>query len=162
MTHMGTTLSHHGIKGQKWGVRRFRDYNGSLTEAGKNRYYKDDGKPSDEGKRLKRNTENANKAVSGAKQVVSGAKQIRSASENRARNRYNKRENLSQEELDKMSDDDLRKLVNRLNLEQQYSTLTEDRTSRSKIDVGLSYADAALSIVGGALSIAAAYKMLRG
>lgn len=33
-----TYLSHHGIKGQKWGVRRYIDENGNLTEKGKKRY----------------------------------------------------------------------------------------------------------------------------
>lgn len=32
------TLQHHGIKGQKWGVRRFQNKTGSLTSAGKKRY----------------------------------------------------------------------------------------------------------------------------
>jgi len=31
-------LYHHGIKGQKWGVRRFQNPDGSLTYAGKARY----------------------------------------------------------------------------------------------------------------------------
>lgn len=31
-------LEHHGIKGQKWGVRRYQNANGTLTEAGKKRY----------------------------------------------------------------------------------------------------------------------------
>lgn len=31
-------LAHHGIKGQKWGVRRFQNDDGSLTSAGKKRY----------------------------------------------------------------------------------------------------------------------------
>ena len=31
-------LSHHGIKGQRWGVRRFQNEDGSLTPAGKKRY----------------------------------------------------------------------------------------------------------------------------
>lgn len=32
------SLSHHGILGQKWGVRRFQNADGSLTDAGKKRY----------------------------------------------------------------------------------------------------------------------------
>ena len=32
-------LYHHGIKGQKWGVRRYQNKDGSLTDAGKNRKY---------------------------------------------------------------------------------------------------------------------------
>lgn len=31
-------LCHHGIKGQRWGVRRFQNADGSLTPAGKKRY----------------------------------------------------------------------------------------------------------------------------
>ncbi len=32
------TLCHHGIKGQKWGYRRYQNEDGTLTEAGKKRY----------------------------------------------------------------------------------------------------------------------------
>lgn len=32
-------LSHHGVKGQKWGVRRYQNYDGTLTAAGRNRNY---------------------------------------------------------------------------------------------------------------------------
>ena len=31
-------LIHHGIKGMKWGIRRFQKKDGSLTSAGKSRY----------------------------------------------------------------------------------------------------------------------------
>lgn len=37
-------LFHHGVKGQKWGVRRYRRKDGTLTPAGKRRY----GRMSDE------------------------------------------------------------------------------------------------------------------
>lgn len=30
-------IEHHGILGQKWGVRRYQNADGSLTEAGKKR-----------------------------------------------------------------------------------------------------------------------------
>ena len=35
---MSNELSHHGIKGQKWGIRRFQNKDGSLTPAGRSRY----------------------------------------------------------------------------------------------------------------------------
>ena len=39
-------IYHHGIKGQKWGVRRYQNEDGSLTSAGKARY-NDDGTKKD-------------------------------------------------------------------------------------------------------------------
>lgn len=38
MSHL--YLAHHGIKGMKWGIRRFRNEDGTLTDAGKKRYSK--------------------------------------------------------------------------------------------------------------------------
>ena len=32
-------LAHHGIKGQKWGIRRFQNKDGSFNSAGKQRYF---------------------------------------------------------------------------------------------------------------------------
>lgn len=31
-------LAHHGIKGQKWGVRRYQNEDGTLTSSGRQRY----------------------------------------------------------------------------------------------------------------------------
>ena len=33
-------LYHHGVKGQRWGIRRYQNADGSLTDAGKNKYAK--------------------------------------------------------------------------------------------------------------------------
>lgn len=40
---MDNELKHFGIKGMKWGVRRYQNKDGSLTPAGKKRYDDDDG-----------------------------------------------------------------------------------------------------------------------
>lgn len=39
---MDNYLYHHGILGQRWGIRRFQNPDGTRTEAGKNRYYTDE------------------------------------------------------------------------------------------------------------------------
>lgn len=46
-------LQHHGIKGQKWGIRRFQNSDGSLTEAGKKRYLTSDGNLNSKGRKEK-------------------------------------------------------------------------------------------------------------
>ena len=43
-------LQHHGIKGQKWGIRRFQNKDGSLTPAGRRRYDDDEGPRQSTGK----------------------------------------------------------------------------------------------------------------
>lgn len=38
MKNQNNYLAHHGIKGQRWGIRRYQNLDGSLTEEGKKRY----------------------------------------------------------------------------------------------------------------------------
>lgn len=38
MDFLENELYHHGIKGQRWGIRRFQNEDGSLTSAGRKRY----------------------------------------------------------------------------------------------------------------------------
>lgn len=65
-------LEHHGIKGQKWGIRRFQNKDGSLTKAGGKRYNGPDYKP------RKSTKESASKVASAVKsagsKTVSGVK----------------------------------------------------------------------------------------
>ncbi|MBP5564589.1 MAG: hypothetical protein J6X45_02565 [Lachnospiraceae bacterium] len=45
------TLEHHGILGQKWGIRRFQNPDGSWTEEGRKRYSNADGSLTEAGQR---------------------------------------------------------------------------------------------------------------
>lgn len=144
---MNSQLYHHGIKGQKWGVRRFQNADGTRTEAGAIRY----------GSQSKKQKT----PVSGAKEVVSGLQKLSNLANEQPRNRYDTRKILTQKEMNRMSNKELQELVTRLNLEQQYSMLTADRASRRRVDTGLKYAEAILTIAGGALTIAAAYRQLK-
>lgn len=40
-------LYHYGVKGQKWGIRRYQNKDGSLTNAGQKRYNRDEAKKRD-------------------------------------------------------------------------------------------------------------------
>ena len=62
-------LYHHGIKSQKWGVRRYQNEDGSLTSEGRKRYLNYDGSLNKKGtkalqKQLNKETQRANKAKS--------------------------------------------------------------------------------------------------
>lgn len=72
-------LAHHGIKGQKWGVRRFQNEDGSLTSAGEKRY--------GEGGDRKRN--NLAKNVEASRALASASGRMAKRAEARAANSKN-------------------------------------------------------------------------
>lgn len=125
------------------------------------------------GKKDKGGKGNKNQKVNVDKEtrnILEGLRQYRNAgsnndNNNQNQNRYNTRKTLSQSEMDAMSDQDLQKLVSRMNLETSYSRLTQEPAQVDRVDAGLQRAQAILTVVGSSVTIAAAsaklYKTLR-
>lgn len=91
--YSGECLYHHGIMGQKWGVRRFQNKDGSLTEAGRKRYLK--------------NSEDARKALRQFKQVNDqwdkASKEYTDMYDKMKKASGNNKEEIKQNILDKLS-----------------------------------------------------------
>lgn len=160
------TLAHYGVPGMKWGVRRYRNEDGSLTAAGKRRAERDMSELSKT--KQKAYVPNANKWVkddlSRSKRLVEEtgqmANKLKSANEKAARNKPKKTMDLSN-----MTDKEMRDQINRALLEKQYNDMfAPQNTSRGR-DYANQILDSAgdvLAITASALGIALAIKELRG
>ena len=106
------TLQHHGIKGMKWGVRRYQNKDGSLTPAGKKRAAK-----------LKEEYTS-----------LTGKRMVRSKTSSTSKKTEEKKDETAQKKksVKEMSDTELQATVNRLNLEQRYSQLNPKQVSAGK------------------------------
>jgi hypothetical protein len=187
-------LQHFGIKGMKWGVRRYQNKDGSLTPAGKKRYDESDEEREKKEKSKKtkvkvataavataavattaamnkdkvkkgaefvkankqpkgekkeatvedykeslKKTQSADKALQGIKEIVNKADDVAYAK--KVRN-----------DLTQMTDKDLQQAVNRLNMEERYSQVMQQR---HKIERGESTVNQILDVAGNVLSGAA-------
>lgn len=172
---MVNELYHHGIKGQKWGRRRFQNSDGSLTAEGKKRYAKQDLSPEEKKKFVQENaTENAyRKAVINssktkfAKDIVDETqKVVRNAKQMSDESIKNGTKKVKLD-LSKMSDKEMREKINRELLERQYNSLFAPEIStvskgQKVLNDTLSVAGGILSAGSSALSIALAIKQLKG
>lgn len=123
---MENELMHWGIKGMKWGVRRYQNKDGSLTPAGRKRYDQEMAKLKEEEKIAKnklRTQAKLNKLEEKRKEVeaLKSGKPLPKTTQN-----------TSKPSVKDMSDEELRRVVNRMMLEQQYSKLRPEQVSTGK------------------------------
>lgn len=163
-------IKHHGVKGQKWGVRRYQNEDGSLTNAGKKRYGTEENfekqYPADK-KKSDINTLNSGKnAVRNAKEINRGINELEKEKASKKQKKVNKQiEEAARENAKNMSDKELRDAVNRLNMEENYTRMM---SNRNYVDVGQSAvskfmdkASTALVLTETALSIALIVRELK-
>lgn len=156
-------LYHHGIKGQKWGVRRFQNKNGTLTEEGKKR--KEIYDP------VNQFNESRNKYYQAKKQDNDNLTNIGREGLNIGReglkvyDRFASRKRSPPVDLSSMSDKELQARINRLNMEQTYRRLTatdDVPKGRQFVDDVLTVGGSVLAVTSSALAIALSIKQLRG
>ena len=143
-------LRHHGIKGQKWGVRRFQNADGSLTATGRKRYGTDD---------LKDSLDKLNKADS----LINTAKKYQAEKDHKEHNKAVADKIKS--DLSKMSDKELQQVVNRLNLEERYTQVMKSRekeVGESAAMKWLNVAGTAVTVSASAIAVAIQMKQLMG
>lgn len=176
---MEYTLYHHGVKGMKWGVRRYQNKDGSLTPAGKKRYdreadaggYK---KENESGQRYKTSKKgkvqtfeaDPNKWVKDdlaksrrvADESSTMVNKLKKLNDDAMRNKPK-----NQLDLSKMSDKEMREQINRALLEKQYNDMFAPANvsrGRERASQILETAGTVLAVTGSALGVALAIRDL--
>ena len=141
---MNNELKHYGILGMKWGVRRSRNPSGGSTNT----------KP-------KRNWSQAN--LRNAKGGLDSAANLTREANKINKSVYNMKKTSKKPDISKMSDKELKEIVARMNLEQQYDNLSNNYVSngQSYTREVLEIAGSVLAIGSSALGIAVAIKQLK-
>lgn len=164
-------LEHHGIKGQKWGIRRFQNENGSLTSAGRKRY--NVGKPKTIGSQSYPSYDEMQQVVKQKSMEKAYDKAVNNKSRsqrtseikntidqtkntiNTISNAYKNSKNSKQTTLDlsKMSNKELQDAITRMNLEDNYTRLIRQREAATR---GKDYVEKTLDTLGTVAQVASA------
>lgn len=175
-------LYHWGIKGMKWGIRRYQNSDGSLTAEGRKRYNseaekggynqsKSDGTrfkntkkggqeilKADARRYAREDDEALRNVVNESRNATTALRNLNDTSIRRTKN------NRKQMDLSKMSDKEMRDQINRKLLERQYNDMFAPQKStrgREYLNDVLDTAGSVLAVGASALGIAVSIYTLR-
>lgn len=137
-------LYHHGILGMKWGVRRYQNEDGSLTAAGRRRYIGSDGNLTKAGKKYySKETERLKKEhktlIAQKRTEAKLSKLEQSRNENNSlkgkigdKKNPSKSTDSNKKTLKDMTDDEIRKAIDRKRLEDDYRRVYPNPPSKTE------------------------------
>lgn len=125
---MENELTHWGVKGMRWGIRRYQNKDGTLTPAGKKRYNAEMSQLKAEEKVLK----NKMKTKSQLDKLEAKRKEVEDLRKGKLPASSKESSEPKKKTVKDLSDEELFKVVNRLNLEKRYSELNPQQVSKGK------------------------------
>ena len=132
-------LYHHGIKGMRWGVRRYQNADGSLTPAGKKRALKMQNDYTNFSSNKRYRDKDGNLTYSGRKKALKMKEQYSELTGGKQLRKFSSNSNTKAKSFRDMSDSELKDKTNRLIAEKNYleakrnlDTLTPKQVSKGK------------------------------
>lgn len=161
-------LKHYGVRGMRWGVRRYQNKDGSLTNAGKKRYDRDvrENNAKKKDNRINIDGPDPNRWV---KEDIGRSKRVVDSTSDAIRELKkvdgSLRSSSKKPDVSRLTDQQLRDRINRMNLERQYIDMTSPQQvskGRKYVTSFLETAGTAITITSSVLGIALAVKELKG
>lgn len=136
-------LKHYGVKGQKWGIRRYQEENGSYTEEGKIRYGRKSKSSLGKNQALGKATGGLAK---GMPKRISGGQRKKGHSD------------WKPEDAENLSDEELNRRNSRLQREQQYKDATSSKWKKEAKQTAKDWTKEAIKriFIGTAITLAVA------
>lgn len=147
-------LYHHGVKGQRWGVRRYQNKDGSLTSYGKKRYAKELAKLEAEKKRVRQQEQTAKKMkkLDDMRKDIDERKKALKTDESPEPTKQPKAQTTPQKrKLSELSNEEIQAKIDRMNLENKYKTLAQERidaVSKKEVSKGRKFAEEVIEKAG--------------
>ena len=141
MENYNEELYHWGIRGMKWGVRRYQNADGTLTAAGKKRYDKEVSKLRAEQKGVKNKQATKDKfdkleakkrELEQQKKELEGESRVSQVKQKVADNKASR----PKKNVKEMTDEELQQAINRMRLEEQYKDYMSKNETKQKASLG--------------------------